>query len=264
MKLMSKFGWTVLVCVVLTDVTWADEADTLRFSVGVDYFGKYIWRGQNLQDDGAVQPSISFSYGSLSGTIWGSIDLTNGRDVDGDGRRDNAGELTEVDYSLDWTASLGDLEGLAYSLGVINYTFPNTPFDDTTEAYVGLSLDVFLQPSVTAYHDVDDVDGTYVSFGLSHSFAEVANLAPDVPVGMDIAASVGWGSTGYNKAYWGVADGRANDLTLQMALPFEAWGWTITPSINYVTLLSHDIRASDNYSRDSDYLFAGFSLAKSF
>jgi len=254
----------VLVGAVLGGVLSADEANTLEISVGIDYVGKYIWRGQNLQNEGALQPSVSFSYGSLSGAIWGSIDLTNWRDVNGDGHGDNAWELTEVDYSLDWTDSLGDLKGVAYSLGVINYTFPNTGADDTTEIYVGLGFDLPLNPSVTLYHDVDDVDGTYISFAVGHSIDEILRLTPDLPVGLELGASLGWGSEGYNKAYWGVSDGRVNDLALRLALPFEVQGWSITPSINYVTLLSHDIRASDSYSRDSDYLFAGFSLAKSF
>ena len=254
---MRKMQLVLLVgCTALCGLLHAQEPDKREFGVGIDYMGKYIWRGQNLQDDGALQPSFSFTYGSLSGSIWGSIELGNDND--------NEWELTEVDYSIDWTDQLGDLEGVAYSLGVINYTFPHTGVDDTTEMYVGLSFELPLNPSVTLYHDVDEVDGTYISFAVGHSIAEIAELAPDVPVGLELAASLGWGSEGYNKAYWGISDGRVNDLALSMAFPFDVGGWSISPSINYVTLMDSAIRATDSYSRDSDYVFAGISLSKTF
>jgi hypothetical protein len=41
-------------------------------------------------------------------------------------------------------------------------------------------------------------------------------------------------------------------------------GWTLAPSLNYVTLLSDDIRATDAYDSASDYFFAGVGLSKGF
>ncbi|MBN1817078.1 MAG: hypothetical protein JW828_06930 [Sedimentisphaerales bacterium] len=242
----------------------ASDETKLEFGVGVDYFSKYIWRGQNLQDDGAIQPALSFTYGSLTGSIWGSLDLTNYADVDGDGSRDNSGEITEVDYSLDYTDSIPGLEGLSYSIGVINYTFPNTPFDDTTEVYAGLGFDLPLSPTVTLYRDVDNIDGTYINFGVSHSYDKIAELASDMPVGMEISASLGWGSNAYNKGYWGISDDSAQDLTISLAFPFELSGWSVTPSISYISLMSSDLRAADTFDKDSDYLVFGIGISKTF
>jgi hypothetical protein len=44
----------------------------------------------------------------------------------------------------------------------------------------------------------------------------------------------------------------------------EIAGWTVAPSLNYVTLVSDDIRDTDMYGTDSDFFFAGVSLSKSF
>ncbi len=45
------------------------------------------------------------------------------------------------------------------------------------------------------------------------------------------------------------------------------WGnldLTITPSLNYVTLLSDDLRDTDAYGTDSDFFFVGIGLTKKF
>jgi hypothetical protein len=59
------------------------------------------------------------------------------------------------------------------------------------------------------------------------------------------------------------------DLTLSVGFPIPIMGWTLTPSINYVTLLDSDVRAADTYAtysgnNDSDYVFTGITLSTSF
>lgn len=247
-KLATTLG-IVLITTLTCSVALAEEAPTVGFDIGADYVGKYIWRGQNLQDDGAFQPSVNLTYGNLSGNIWASTELS---DING-----NSDEITEVDYSLDYSGDL--FEGVGYSIGVINYTFPNTGLEDTTEIYAGLSFDCPLNPSVTLYNDVDEVNGSYVSFGIGHS----VNLTENVPV--DISATLGWGSASYNKAYWGVNDSKMNDLAVSVAFPIELeGGWSLTPSVNYVTLMSSDIEKGNGYSNDDSFFYIGVGLAKSF
>ena len=40
--------------------------DKLSIDVTADYFGKYIWRGQNLSDDPVFQTGVSASYKGFS------------------------------------------------------------------------------------------------------------------------------------------------------------------------------------------------------
>ena len=226
------------------------------FEITADFYGKYIWRGQNLVDNPVLQTGISARHEGLTAAVWGNLDLTN---VNG-----NSGDFSEADYSLGYSGPLSQFEGLGHSLGLIYYDFPGTVVKDTAELYWGLTLDVPANPSVTFYHDVDEADGTYIALAVGHSVEQIAKLCPETPVGMEIGASVGWGSGSYDKYYWGIEQSKLNDLALSASFPLGVGGWTVTPSLNYVTLLSDEIRGSDAYGTDSDFFFAGVSCSKRF
>jgi hypothetical protein len=228
----------------------------IDFELRTDFLSKYIWRGQNLDDDPVFQPGISISHKNVTASVWGNFELTN---ING-----NSDDFSELDYSLDYSDAVPGIEGLEYSIGLIYYDFPGTALKDTTEVYLGFSLDLPLSPSLTIYHDIDEADGSYISLAFAHSIEKIAELAPDVPIGLELAASLGWGSGSYNKYYWGADQSKLNDLTLSASFPFEACGWTVVPSLNYVTLLSDDIRATDAYGTDSDFFFAGVGLVRRF
>ena len=113
---------------------------------------------------------------------------------------------------------------------------------------------------------MDDIKGTYISAGLGHSIENIAELGPDMPVGMDLGLSLGVGSASYNKGYWGstVNSTKMNDLALSVSFPVEIRGWTVAPSLNYVTLVNGTVRDSDTFRPESDCFFAGISAAKGF
>ncbi len=166
---------TLLVCGT-ESVFGESEVD---FEVTADFFSKYILRGQNLDDDPVFQPGLSVSYRDLTAAIWGNLELTN---ING-----NRGDFSELDYSLDYSGVLPGMERIGYSVGVIYYDFPGTTTKDTTELYWGLNFDLPLNPSVTVYHDVDEAEGTYVSLAAAHSIEKIAELNPDIPIGMGYA-----------------------------------------------------------------------------
>jgi hypothetical protein len=245
----------IVMLVTVAGVSAQDEP-ALGFDFGADYVGKYVWRGQKLADQ-SFQPYAGFSYGSLSGSVWASIDASN---VNG-----NSGEATEVDYSLDWTDVLPGVESLSYSAGIINYTFPNTTTNSTLELYVGLSADVLLSPSITAYFDVDEAEGTYLSFGVGHSFESIAVISGDIPVGLDLGASLGWGDGDYNDFYWAAGTGSGlNDLVVSASLPMEFKSWTISPGVTYAVLLESDVKSNNGYSSDNEFVYAGIGASISF
>lgn len=253
MKKLVICMWMVLAVVMgISGTIFAMEG--VSFDVSADFNSKYIWRGQNINDDYAFQPGISMTIDKLTFGIWGSLDLT---DYTG-----NNEEFIEYDYYADYTTTIA--EGIDLSVGVINYYFPSG--EDTTEIYWGFAFDLPLSPSVTVYHDVDEVKGTYISGSIGYTVEKVAELCPETPVAMEIGASLGWGSESYNKAYWGgpATDSALNDLTVSVAFPFEMSGWTISPSFNYVTLMDSDVRKSDAFDTASDYFFTGISLSTSF
>ena len=228
--------------------------EEISFGLSADYYGKYIWRGQNLVDDPVFQPGITASYAGFTAGVWGSLETTN--------YTGNSGDFTEVDYSLDYSTDLPGVEGVGLSVGVIYYDFPSTDVKDTTELYWGFSFDLPLSPSITAYHDVDEAEGVYASLAFGHSIERI--LGPETPVDMEIGVSFGWGSSQYNDYYWGIDSSKTNDLAVSVAFPIGLDGWTLTPSLNYVTLLSTDIRKTDAYRTESDYFFVGIGLSTEF
>ncbi len=233
----------------------ADEK-AIGFEITADYFGKYIWRGQNISDDPVYQPGVSMTMGGLTAALWGNLETTK--------INNNSGEFTEYDWALDYSGDVPGVEGVGYSVGVINYYFPS--LEDTTEVYWGFAFDLPLSPSVTVYHDVDDIKGTYASFGLGHSIERIAEINSDTPIGMEIGASLGWGSASYNNGYWdsSVKSSRLNDLALSVSFPVDVGGWTVAPNLNYVTLVNNKIRQTDTFDKASDYFFAGISVSMSF
>jgi hypothetical protein len=230
--------------------------DKLGFTFSTDYFGKYVWRGQNLNDDPVLQPGLSASYNGFTAGIWGNLETT---DI-----HDSSGEFTELDYSVGYAGDVPGVEKLGFSVGAIYYDFPNTTYPATTELYGGLSYDCILKPSITFYQDIDEADGMYISAGVSHSIENIFKLAEDVPVNAALGASLGWADSSYNKYYWGLKDSAFNDLKLSVALPFEVAGWTVNPSASYVMLVDSDIKDTDAYGTDDDIVYFGIGLSRSF
>ncbi|KPK76484.1 MAG: hypothetical protein AMJ79_06515 [Phycisphaerae bacterium SM23_30] len=114
--------------------------------------------------------------------------------------------------------------------------------------------------SSLVYHDLQEADGTYARAGIGHSMGKITEAA----VGLNLGLSVGMGTSHYNDYYWGLHQSKMTDLNFTLSLPIERKGWIITPSLNYVRLLSNDIQAARMYDTDSDYVFFGISLATKF
>ncbi|MBN1975685.1 MAG: hypothetical protein JW787_18775 [Sedimentisphaerales bacterium] len=254
MKLFNRMFVVFCLLFILSIDTFAQ--DKPEFSLTADYFGKYVWRGQNLNDDPVFQPGFSASYKGFTAGIWGNLETT---DI-----HDSSGDFTEADYYIGYSGTMPGIEKLGYSLGAIYYDFPNTTVPSTTELYWGLSMDVFLSPSITFYHDIDEADGLYVSAGIGYSVEDIFKLGLETPVSLELGASYGWANGSYNEYYWGIDDSKANDISLSAALPFEVGGWSIKPGIKYVVLASGDIKDTDFYGTDDDLFFVGIGFSKGF
>ena len=220
---------------------------TPGFNVSMDYVGKYIWRGQNLQDDGGFQATIEMTLDKLTLGMWANMDLS---DFNG-----NNDEFTEFDYYVDYSDAITETVG--YSVGIVNYYLPSN--DDATEIYAGINLDSFMSPSVTLYNTADAA-GTYVQFAVGHSEENIGGS----DFGMEFGASLGYASNSYNKEYWTSEGADYNDLAVSLAFPLPVGEWTLTPNVNYVTLVSSDTQNSDNFDTASDYLYFGLGLSTSF
>jgi len=247
MRRLKVLGWVAMVLLGTTTAALAE--DDVSVSVTADFFSKYVWRGQNVTDEWVWQPGASITYKGLTGGVWGSLDLTD--------ENDESGQFIEYDYYVDYSGQINEIVG--FSVGGIYYYFPGG--DATTEVYWGFSFDVPASPAITVYHDIDEIDGTYVALSVGHSFENPG----DLPFGVDLGASLGWGDGSYNDGYWSTdtvdVDSELNDLTLTAAFPFAVGGLTVTPGVTYVALLGSDIR---DVAHDDSIFYAGVGLAYEF
>jgi hypothetical protein len=244
-----KLTLKILCLVTFINAAILKAEDEVSAGVSADVMSKYVWRGQNAVDDWVLQPGAYVSYKNFTASFWSNLDL-----IDENGFE---GEFSEIDLILDYSSQVPGIDFLSYSLGFINYDFPvNGGADDTWEIYWGLVLDIPASPSVMVYHDVDEAAGTYISFGVGYSTESVI----DFGLRIDLSASIGWGSSGYNKTYWGPDDSELNDLVLSAAFPFEVADFAVTTSVNYITLISDDIRAPNTYRQNDMWVVeVGFS-----
>jgi hypothetical protein len=266
---MKKFAVAVVVCSLMTVCTPVFALGDFAFNLTSDFYSKYVWRGQLLNDDPVFQPGLGVTYKGVTFSAWSNMGLT---DYNKDLYGYDSGEFTEWDYTLSYSGKFNPDGKLGYTLGVIHYQFPSS-FLDTTEIFWGLTYDTFLSPSITVYHDIDEAGGaTYASFGISHTIENVIKVSEKTSANLVLGATLGWGSSEYNQWYWANDNAKSafNDLAFKASLPFTfANGWSVTPSISYVMLVDSRIRAADTYATSdhtqrSGYFIAGVSIGKSF
>jgi hypothetical protein len=257
LKRIFLIGLSAILLVSMVGTSMAEEENPFSATVSAGYFSKYIWRGQNVNDTSVFQPSVSVSAYGFTGSIWANIDLTN----DSQFAPKNAGEFSEIDYTLDYSHAIPGASKVGVSLGVIHYIFPNTPSPSTTEIYGGLSLAVPLSPKITWYRDVDLIDGSYIQLTAGHSFEKIAEWNSDYYIGLSVNGSLAWAGSGYNRGYFGIEKTKFNDFTFSIGVPFNLKHLSITPSLNVSAMLDKQI-GDATYERNN--VWFGVGLSKSF
>lgn len=257
----------VVLAAVLSIPFWtlcvmAEEAKpSATASVGA--FSKYIWRGYEQSDDSVViQPSIGVGYQGFTMTLWGNLDTD--RD-DRDPSVPNQSQWTETDLTLDYSRAFGPVK---LSAGYIYYAMDGA--DDTQELYLGASLNVFLNPTLTLYREIAHLQGWYIRAGISHSFELGGGI------GLDLGGGVGYyysdddafveyddGLNPTTERYRGFHDGT---LSAGLKIPLGKY-FVVNPVLAYSFPLSD---SADNaieagsFSGRSDFLYGGVNLTLSF
>lgn len=232
-------------------------------ALDVPVLSAYVWRGQTLNKDAVVQPGLTASLGGWSVNAWSSMNLA-GSETDG--------EFTEMDWTISYAQVVGPVE---LGAGVVQYTFPNSTLETeaedgtvsvsaypgTVEIFASASLpDVLLAPALTAFYDVDEIEGLYAALAVGHSFA----LAEKVS--LDLSASLGFGDADYNAGYFGHDDAALNDLVLGAALPIAITeNFSVTPSLSYMLLPDSDLGDSAKAAYgDKEKVYGGVTLSCAF
>lgn len=232
----------------------AEEKDAASVSLDATAASAYVWRGQVLNEDAVLQPSLTASKAGFTINWWGNMALS-------DAQTGDEGEFSEHDIGISYGFKC-PLTGADITLGLVNYDFPNQALTDTNgavnglvadtrEAYLIFALsDVVLAPTLTVYYDFKEVEGAYGSLGISHSF----ELGDDIS--LSAAASIGAATEDYNDFYFGVADNALNDGNLTVSAPIAVTeSFTLTPSVQYTWLLDSDVKdGAASIYKDDDQL----------
>ena len=271
---MKKFITLSMAAVFAAGFAVADEgmviveqASEVEVTVETALVSAYVWRGQVINNDFAVQPQMSLSTKGISFNIWGNYDLI-------ENNNGSRGDFSEIDVSIAYSLPV-DVNDLAFDIGLISYNFPTesataTPTPSTTELFASATVITwqdYVIPSVTFFGDVDEVDGTYILFDI------VAPYQVSDYVSVEVGASAGWGNTRYNDHYFGDAAGKAidegfNDYNFYGVASYEmADNLTASVNLTYTMLEGGAIRdsaeAPGNYE-DKEKFWFGVNMAYDF
>lgn len=179
--------------------TWAVDA-------GVEAASRYLFRGVSLLGDQRIlEPHARFGIGGFAVSAWGFFGkLPGGHDA-----------YREADLSADYTFFLGDR--LALTLGAVTYQFGSDAereldFLDTYELYTVIALDVPFSPTLTYYHDVDQVKGGFATLSFLH--VESLGARASVRFTGSIGADVHYNNRAVSRGTW-------NDVLLGVEVPLR-------------------------------------------
>jgi len=201
------------------------------FTIDAALLTKYIWRGQLLTDGPVAQAFGEVQHKGLVLNAWGNMDITD--------KNDDRFQVNEIDLSAGYGH---EFDSLSLEGGLIYYLFPNTTIPNTVELYSELSFDMILNPTLSAFIDIDEADGgSYWKLGVDHSF-DFGQLGNKATWSFDLLASAALGSPGYNNFYFDSDKWGGNDFQVALLLPFKfANGLTFTPQISFSYIMNRSL-----------------------
>ncbi len=245
----------------------------LSFTLDYTLVTDYIWRGINYSEyDGEGREALNHQLGvgaSYDTGTFGTFGMlvwlewyADQEALSGPG----SGPLQEVDYVAYWSYTLEQI-ATTVETGWIAYAFPQVEDESecTHEWYVALSFDdscLFgteqgvLNPFVAYYLDVDDVQGSWLEFGVSHDFilAEMGckdtpvlkdlSVTPSFVVGVDhryLPNSLGTGQEATRLANLRYGLAATYDITSALSLPPQVGLVTLTGFLNFSQALRDEL-----------------------
>lgn len=234
----------ILSAVLFTLVAFASTgfAAETSGSASVDVMSSYMWRGFEIHEDVAIQPSVSMSYGGFGANLWADYDT-------------GPGEAIETDLTLNYTFSV---DKITFDAGYIYYGLDGA--EDTQEIYLSLGFDVMLSPSLAVYYDFDEGDGAFIVASIGHSIGLPNDLSLDLGASLSYNADSDYSIGNYS-------DFHNAELTASMSIPVTE-AISVAPMIGYSFALSDDAEAAiEALSADgdeSDFFYGGINATLSF
>ena len=198
------------------------------------FASRYLFQGNDYSEGKPVfNPQADVSAGPLSARLWVNHDL-------------NQGVSNEFDLSLlhEWAIGKSSL-----TTGYTYLWYPHREgWAPSQELYLEFSREGVLNPALSVHYDFDAGEGTYSTFGLSHS---VESRAGTVSLGANLF---------YQGHYYGASGFPSTEWNLHFEKSFSRM--KVTPSVSrFVTWPNGDFR--DENSVKSAWVFS-FQVARAF
>lgn len=184
-------------------------------SITLDYYNRYVWRGQYLDRDPVLQPGLTLSAAGFSVGYWSSWDMENVDMLSSD----------ESDYfaSYSYTYDIFTLTG-----GHTWYSFP-TAQTSSKEYFGSIAVNTFLSPVISYYHDYED--GKDLGQGRGDYYSLALSRTLDVYKKYGINATLG-GTVGYIDHQWINGTGWHFTPTAAINIPVTK-SMIVSPTIGY-------------------------------
>jgi len=255
MKKLMIIGLAVVMAagVVCAQETTVKEREPVQVVAEAALMSAYVWRGQVANDGGVVQPQLTLAQYGFSFNIWGNYDIDhNFMGVHND--------FSEVDMSLAYAIPL-PADEVSLDVGFIKYLYPNMDVDDTHEVFAAVTFNTvpFLIPSITVFGDFGEADGFYTLLEVVSPF-EISDV-----FSVEVGGSAGYGTSSYNKYYWGENSRAFNDYNLFAGASYELMERLSLSAILTYTWLDGSVRDGGTAIYEADNLFwGGINLAYEF
>ena len=257
---------------LLAAVAAPASARAAEGTIYADVLSAYVYNGLQYNDEAVFQPGLDvagpFGFGY---SLWANMDLT---DNPASTAPNTAGEWSEVDLSLSWTApSVGPV---TFSAGGLYYIYPQSsstvatnaegavesvsqaPADGSYQVFAKAAADLPLAPAAKFCHELDNTDDWIVLFTVGHGFDLMDKLA------LNLGAVLGFAGEYYVESNYGSDTGAAFthaqfDAALSYALSDKA---SVALKGSYSSLVDGDVR--DAVASDKDIFFGGVNASYSF
>lgn len=240
--MIRKIMMMVLVLTGMIYPALSAEAVETSGSASVDIMSSYIWRGFELHEDMAVQPSVGITYRGFGANLWSDYNT-------------DPGEAVETDLTLNYTFAKDKFN---FDAGYIYFSLDGA--DDTQEIYASVGYDVLLSPALTVYYDIEEGSGSFITASIGHDFT----FEKDISLSFGAAVSYNMESRYSIGDY---SDFHNLDLSAALTVPV-AENISILPKIAYTAALSDDAKtAIKALSKDGDtssFLYGGINLTLGF
>jgi hypothetical protein len=234
-----------LVCIALSAAMAA--AGDVSFDGSLGLYSSYIWRGYKLSEDALqVQPSATVGIDGFGLNVWADYDFD-----------------TEQWLEVDYTASFAhDFDGFGLEVGYVHYDVREGL--DSDEVYASAGFDSFLNPSLTAFYDVNEGEGAFFVADISHAVELTDRASVEFGASVSMVFDNSYVATDANgDKFTGLFNGHLSATGL-LAVTDRL---SIEPMVGYTFALSDDasdaIKAGSTEPEDS-FLYGAVTVTISF